>query len=44
MGLAMEIGVVFFFSNLMYTFANEVYLQTFGGPIGARLTMELLVW
>ena len=41
MGLAMEIGVVFFFNNFTYTFANEVFLQMFGGPIGARLTMAV---
>ena len=41
MGLAMEIGVVFFFNNFSYTFANEIFLQMFGGPIGARITMAV---
>ena len=41
MGLAIEIGVVFFFNNFTYTFANQVFLQMFGGPIGARLTMAV---
>ena len=41
MGLAIEIGVVFFFNNFTYTFANEIFMQMFGGPIGARLTMAV---
>ena len=41
MGLAMEVAVVFFFNNFTYTFANEIFLQMFGGPIGARLTMAV---
>ena len=39
MALAMERAVVFFFLNFTYTFAGETFVQTFGGPIGARITM-----
>ena len=38
-GTALEIAVKYFFSNFTYTFGGEVYLQSFGGPIGARVTM-----
>ena len=38
-GIALEISIKYFFENFTYTFGGEVYLQTFGGPIGARLTM-----
>ena len=41
MGLAMEIGVIFFFRHFTYTFGGEVYRQVSGGPIGARLTMAV---
>ena len=39
--LAMECAVVFFFKNFTYTFGGEIFLQTSGGPIGARLTMAV---
>ena len=39
LGLAMERAVIFFFNHFTYTFGGEIYLQTSGGPIGARLTM-----
>ena len=29
----------FFFENFVYTFGNKTFLQSTGGPIGARLTM-----
>ena len=41
MALAIECGVYFFFKNFTYTFAGEKFLQMFGGPIGARLTMAV---
>ena len=41
MGLAIEVAVVFFFKNFTYRFAGETFLQLFGGPIGARLTMAV---
>ena len=41
MGRALEISVKFFFSHFTYTFGGELYIQMFGGPIGARLTMCL---
>ena len=39
LGITMEIVVKFFFTNFVYTFAGENFLQSTGGPIGARLTM-----
>ena len=39
--IAIEISVRFFFSNFIYTFGGEHYIQCSGGPIGARLTMAL---
>ena len=39
MGSALEIAIRFFFDNFTYTFGRELYIQNFGGPIGARLTM-----
>ena len=39
MGAALEISVRFFFKKLTYMFGGMVYLQLYGGPIGARLTM-----
>ena len=39
MGAALEIAVQFFFKNFTYSFGGKVYVQTSGGPIGARLTM-----
>ena len=41
MARALEISVRFFFSHFAYTFCGELYIQMFGGPIGARLTMCL---
>ena len=38
-GVALEIAIVFFFKNFTYTFGGKLYVQTSGGPIGARLTM-----
>ena len=38
-GIALEIAVKMVFTNFIYTFGGESYLQGFGGPIGARLTM-----
>ena len=39
MGRALEISIKFFFKNFCYTFGGELFIQVFGGPIGARLTM-----
>ena len=39
MGSALEVAVIFFFRNFTYTFGGEIFLQMFGGPIGARITM-----
>ena len=39
MSLMLEISIKFFFENFVYTFGNEKFLQSQGGPIGARLTM-----
>ena len=41
MGMAMEKAIFFFFKNFAYTFGGKVYLQKFGGPIGARITMAV---
>ena len=41
LGCCIEIATRFFFSNFVYTFGGENYVQAFGGPIGARLTMCL---
>ena len=41
MGLAMEIAVNFFFLNFTYTFGGNIFVQMFGGPIGARITMAV---
>ena len=41
LGRAMEIAVKFFFTNFTYTFGGDIFIQMFGGPIGARLTMCL---
>ena len=38
-GIALEIAVKMVFTNFVYTFGGESFLQSFGGPIGARLTM-----
>ena len=38
-GIALEIAVKLVFTNFVYTFGGESFLQGFGGPIGARLTM-----
>ena len=37
--IMMEIAVKYFFTNFTYTFGGQAYLQSFGGPIGARITM-----
>ena len=39
MSIMLEISVRFFFENFVYTFGNKTFLQSTGGPIGARLTM-----
>ena len=39
--IALEIVIKFFFENFIYTFGGEYYMQGFGGPIGARLTMAV---
>ena len=39
MSILLVISVVFFFNHFVYTVGNEKYLQSKGGPIGARLTM-----
>ena len=39
MARAAEIGTRTIFENFMFTFGGENYLQTKGGPIGARVTM-----
>ena len=39
MGSALEMAVIFFFRNFTNTFGGEIFLQMFGGPIGARITM-----
>ena len=41
LSIALEISVKFFFENFTYTFGGEFYVQSSGGPIGARLTMAL---
>ena len=41
MGCCLEIAVNFFFHNFVYTFGGEKFVQAFGGPIGARLTMAI---
>ena len=41
MGSALEVEIKFFFANFTYTFGDVLYIQNFGGPIGARLTMCL---
>ena len=41
LGRAMEIAVKFFFSHFTYTFGGEIFIQMFGGPIGARVMMCL---
>ena len=41
MSLSMEIAVNFFFSNFTYTFRGDIFVQLFGGPIGARITMAV---
>jgi len=38
-GIALEIAVKMVFNNFIYTFGGESFLQSFGGPIGARITM-----
>ena len=39
MGGALEVAIRFFFQHFTYTFGGLLYIQNFGGPIGARLTM-----
>ena len=39
MGAALEIATIFFFRNFTYSFGGKIFVQSFGGPIGARLTM-----
>ena len=41
MAIMLEISVKFFFGNFMYTFGGFKFIQTSGGPIGARVTMCL---
>ena len=41
MAIMLEISVKFFFGNFMYTFGGFKFIQTSGGPIGARVTMLL---
>ena len=41
MGFAMEVAVCFFFRNFTYAFGGDIYVQMFGGPIGARITMAV---
>ena len=38
-GIALEIAVKLVFQNFIYTFGGNSFVQSFGGPIGARLTM-----
>ena len=39
--VALEIAINYFFTNFVYSFGGESYVQGFGGPIGARLTMAI---
>ena len=39
MAIMLEIAVNIFFRSFVYTFGGKCYLQSTGGPIGARLTM-----
>ena len=39
MSIMLEISIRFFFDNFIYTFGGLTFLQSKGGPIGARLTM-----
>ena len=41
MAFAMEAAVIFFFRNFTYTFGGDIFVQMFGGPIGARITMAV---
>ena len=41
LGLALEIGVRSAFNMHCYSFGGEIFLQSFGGPIGMRLTMAV---
>ena len=41
LSLALQIAVLFFFENFVYTFGGECFVQCGGGTIGARLTMAL---
>ena len=36
-----EISINFFLKNFVYTFGGQIHLKSFGGPIGARLTMRV---
>ena len=39
MAIMLEIAVNIFFRSFVYTYGGKQYLQSSGGPIGARLTM-----
>lgn len=39
LSVAMEIAVKFFWENFSYTFNGENYIQNYGSPIEARLSM-----
>ena len=39
MAIMLEIAVNHFFHSFVYTYGGEFFLQSSGGPIGARLTM-----
>ena len=41
MALAIKRAVVFIFNNFTYTFGGDLFVQLFGGPIGARITMAV---
>ena len=41
MAIMLEISVKYFFDNFVYTFGGLDFLQSSGGPIGARLTMAI---
>ena len=43
LSIAMEIAVQFFFHNFTYTFDGEYFVHSSGGPIGAHLTMVVLL-
>ena len=41
MAIMLEVSIKFFYDNFVYSFGGKNFVQSSGGPIGARLTMAM---